>query len=506
MINRIFWLYFLEQDKTKLFVYGLSLPTSYGCINSKPKCIKKLSNGWKLICYISICETQLQNIYKGKYLDFSNIDPVFSHKSYTMHHEKTLQFLDHTSPSAPPSPIDALVTMNIFHTPEFINSQFFNDMSSNEFMEICKSISNDRQNFAKVYMARLGCFEWAETPNWAERNLPFSLITKSKSIVFHRDDIQSDWNLHIILYSPYKEIILDTFVPIPKGEQDLNIPIDSFHVSEQEYWLFDNLGKVLHHEKTGFIEKICGTISTLCSPIRIDDKMTKQNPKLSQVIPIHNTGWTTSIPISQGEKELKLLQNKIFDKRASFELKEQEGLWFHRGTHNKLSEISDLLDFFNKITESSEEIEVTIVDPFISKESLSLLVRLRNTRLRITIISCWILKQNPDDPKERLSIEQINQEIEKTKSILEKLQQTESALSSAKWYNLSADKFHDRYIMLQTKTTNKIYMLSNSINNLLIKYDFCIVPLQGNTAINAVNYVKGLIEQCNDRNRIYPLC
>ena len=507
MSNRIFWLYFLEKDTTKLFVYALSLPTSHDHIMNRPKCIKKLSNGWELTIYISIIDIKLSDIICNKnQIDFLKINKKLSHKTNFIHNNKTLQFTNHTFPSAPPSPIDALVTMHIFYTSEFIDNSLFEEIAPNEFLEICNNISNDRQNFTQFYMPRLGCFEWAEAPNWCERNLPFTLITKNKLISFYREDDQYDYNLHVILYSNKKETLFDALITIPKGKKNVDIPIDFSHVSEQEYWVFDNLGRILHHERTGFIEAIYGTMSTICTPIKIDDKMSKRDQNLAQVIPVNSTSWISSIPLLQGEKELRLLQNKIYYKKALLDIKEQEGRWFHRRSYNKLSEISNLINFFNKITESSEDIEVTIVDPFISKESLSLLVRLRNTRLRMTIISCWILNENPDNPKEHLSSEQINKEIEKTKSILEELQRTESALSSAKWYNLPTDKFHDRYIMIRTKTTNKIYMLSNSINNLLVKYDFCIVPLQGNTAINAVNYVKGLIELCDDRNRIYPLC
>lgn len=81
-------------------------------------------------------------------------------------------------------------------------------------------------------------------------------------------------------------------------------------------------------------------------------------------------------------------------------------------------------------------------------------------------------------------------------------------ISHAKWFNLTPDKFHDRYIYLINKKSSqtKIFTISNSLNNLLTNYEnLLILPLIESVKIDSENYIKSLITLCDDEcNRVYP--
>ena len=369
-------------------------------------------------------------------------------------------------------------------------------------MNICKKLDNDRQKFSDIYVERLGCFEWAEPKEWAEENLPFQLIVKNKTVIFSRKNTKSDWKLHLVLYSDRSEILVDILLDIKKDVAKYAYPITHIipNVAEHEYWIFNEQNDLLHHERVGYISTISGNIIVPSNPISIKDKMTHKDTRLGQVIPTHSSSWRTPSILSNAEQKVNQQRQELLEKSLLSKRESENGHWFCKYNQiTKLTDIYSLVEYFNQITQSSDKNTLIIIDPFISKESLSLLARLRNTHLQLQIISCW-RAENPDNPAEKTPIHDI---IEDTKNALMRLKSLQLAVSSTRWYNLPTAKFHDRLFVIKTKQENKIYMLSNSINNLLKDYDFCIVPLYGNTKLEAEKYIQTLLLLCNEKNRIF---
>ena len=72
------------------------------------------------------------------------------------------------------------------------------------------------------------------------------------------------------------------------------------------------------------------------------------------------------------------------------------------------------------------------------------------------------------------------------------------------WYNLSKDNFHDRFIYISSQKEDKIFLLSNSINNLLKHYNFVISELKATTKEKAIKYINNIKTNCREMNRIFP--
>ena len=65
------------------------------------------------------------------------------------------------------------------------------------------------------------------------------------------------------------------------------------------------------------------------------------------------------------------------------------------------------------------------------------------------------------------------------------------------------NKFHDRYIKVENKETNKtsVYMVSNSFNSLLENYPLCIVEIFGEIKEYILKYIEEL-ESDDDKKSI----
>lgn len=502
IMNRIFWIYVLQKESSYIFLYGLSLPTRYSHIMSKPKCLGKLPSGWEVQLYISIQNINTSEIFSNNIIDFLKINKNLPLKTVYYYHNKVIQFANHMLPQTPPSPIDSVTDVDIYYSEQFLQNSCSGELPAEEFMNICKKLDNDRQKFSDIYVERLGCFEWAEPKEWAEENLPFQLIVKNKTVIFSRKNTKSDWKLHLVLYSDRSEILVDILLDIKKDVAKYAYPITHIipNVAEHEYWIFNEQNDLLHHERVGYISTISGNIIVPSNPISIKDKMTHKDTRLGQVIPTHSSSWRTPSILSNAEQKVNQQRQELLEKSLLSKRESENGHWFCKYNQiTKLTDIYSLVEYFKQITQSSDKNTLIIIDPFISKESLSLLARLRNTHLQLQIISCW-RAENPDNPAEKTPIHDI---IEDTKNALMRLKSLQLAVSSTQWYNLPTAKFHDRLFVIKTKQENKIYMLSNSINNLLKDYDFCIVPLYGNTKLEAEKYIQTLLLLCNEKNRIF---
>jgi hypothetical protein len=72
------------------------------------------------------------------------------------------------------------------------------------------------------------------------------------------------------------------------------------------------------------------------------------------------------------------------------------------------------------------------------------------------------------------------------------------------WDDLKKELFHDRFIIIKNNKMEKIFMLSNSINNLLKSYDFCLVALEGDIKRKSLAYISTLECSCKKEDRVYP--
>ena len=159
--------------------------------------------------------------------------------------------------------------------------------------------------------------------------------------------------------------------------------------------------------------------------------------------------------------------------------------------------VQEIINFLKKYLNYNSEI--LIVDPFISPESLELLMNINNTSIKISIISCW--GNNDPDSNNKSPTDEI---IKKTRELIKKFASTSFPIGNLIWHNLGKENFHDRFIYIVNSRESKLFMLSNSINNLLGKYNIVISELTGTTKEHAIKYIRSIKANCTDTNRIFP--
>jgi len=504
--NRVNWLYYLgsKTDKDGIFLYGLSLLTSFSdCRNSKPKKICAVENK-QIYLFCSIKDFDIKAIIDQDKIIFNRIN---SHVNCALSYFGTKQLIqvsNRCNSDIPESPIGSTVSMNVFYSNDFYsyeNGKYLDENSIFELETILNALQKDTgQSFSGVYSNRLGCFEYAHVKDWAEEPLPFEIRTDKKQpnkYYFHRTIDDEDMFVHLVVYSRSNEILLDEFKLIQKGTKKSAFSKALKDDGGCEYWVFNRNGDLLHKDKYNYILSIGTTFNISGSTTIIDDKYSRKDPG-SKKVTNFTPAATSEISYSKNKahdliySRKNIIQNLV--RKLTSDKQDIKGKWFSRSDNA----ISDIMSYANKLTNDLNS-ELLIIDPFISKESLSPLLRFENATIQINIISCWGA-QDPDTCK-AASIEEI-----KTGTVesLKNMKRYELPASRLIWHDLKENLFHDRFIVIKNKNDRRVFMLSNSINNLLKKYDFCIVAIDGLIGAKSLAHIDTLVSICSEENRIYP--
>jgi hypothetical protein len=507
--KRVYWLYFLGGNTTKdeVFLYGLSLPTSFPeSRNSKPKKICRVGDK-HIYLFSSIQCIDIGDIQDQKKIIFNRINSHINSELTYFGTKELIQVSNHCTHDIPESPIGSTVSMHVFYSNDFYdyeNKKFLDENGLGELDTILHALEKDTgQSFVGAYAKRLGCFEYGHAKKWAEEPIPFQIRpdkNKQNKYYFYRTFCDEDIFVHLVVYSRSDEILLDEFKPIGKGIKKIGFSKALSGDGGCEFWVFNKNGDLLHKDKYYWLLGINFQMSLAGETTVINDSISVKEPALAKVTSITPMD-TTEISYSKDEAyDLIYNREKIIQalrKKQKTEKHERQGKWFSRSDNA----ISDIVAYIYKQIKA-QNTELLIIDPFISKESISPLLRLGHTTVQINIISCWGA-QDPDTCQAS--------NIEKTKKdTVEFLKNLEGiALPAARlvWHDLKESLFHDRLFVIKTSTRNddrKIFLLSNSINNLLKKYDFCIVELEGPAGNKGLAYIDTLMAECSPENRIYP--
>lgn len=504
--KRVNWLYFLgnKSNKDELFLYGLSLPTSFSdCRNSKPKQIYKDRNK-QIYLFYSIKDIDINAIQDQEKIIFNRINSHINCELSYFGTKQIIQVSNECNTDIPESPIGSTVTTDIFHSDDFYNyknGKYLDDDSIFELQDILKALQEDTgQSFAGAYSKRLGCFEYGHVKDWSEDLSPFKIHTDKKQpnkYYFSRTIDNEDMFVHLVVYSRSDEILLDEFKLVQQGIKKIEFSKALKGDGGCEYWVFNRNGDLLHRDKFHWLLGIGTTFNILGSTTMIDDKYSRKDPDAKKVT-IFTPSAASEISYSKDKaydsiySRENIMHNLV--KKFNSDKQNIKGKWFSRSDNA----ISDIMSYINKLT-SNLNSELLIIDPFISKESLSPLLRLENATIQINIISCWGA-QDPDTCETAT----IYETKESTLESLIKIKAYELPASGLIWHVLKESLFHDRFIVIKNKGERKVFMLSNSINNLLKKYDFCIALLDGLIGAKCLAYIDTLVSACSEENRIYP--
>lgn len=500
-MGRANWLYFLgtKNNKCEHFIYGISLPTSNRTNYNLNHRLGKIGDK-RLYVFESV--TDNINIPDP---DNHSINLNLYHKDVKetisiIHKNKYIQSYEPEYIRIA-SPIGQTVYVTSYYSNSFYNinnGMFLNKENTDLLLTLLTELDKDSgQNFIKNYSQRLGCFEYINAMPWAESAAPFSIYT-SKNIpnkyTIKRDNKYSQEILyvHLIVYSKQNNVLLDEFKIFEKDFEKLEFDTEVINDTKYKYSVFNTEGKLIYKDSNHWMLGISLQMNMISDTVKINSK------KGINVI----SAYTPLQPVELNYPDNKIIQNICSDIKIIDDIKSNknnndnvlpEQKWFDKNENL----IRDIINFLKKYLKYNSEI--LIIDPFISSESLELLMNIDNTSIKINIISCW--DNNDPDSNNKSSTEEI---IKKTKELIKKFASTSFPIGNLVWHNLGKENFHDRFIYIVNSHENKLFILSNSINNLLGKYNIVISELTGTTKEHAIKYITNIKANCTNANRVFP--
>lgn len=517
ILNYITQLYFLvenqyQPDEKVIFLYGNSLPTQKTPLktsfqsNDYSKKIKILLATTIASSYPASTEVIDLKGFIGK----EDISPSVSYK------REIIQVSNQALEDAPPSILTTPLHSHVYQTSEiydFIDEKKFDDAEIAKLMDVLKKFSGIP--FDGEYQKRIGCYEVIRPQSWSEDIVtPFDLRAEKEidkeNIVYMLVIDQAYYNapvlVHLIVYNDYKEIVYDSVKNTPGGNRTEITRIKKGENASCEYWIFDLEGNLLDRAKYSFIKEINFMMSLGGNSYNVSrDVLSNKSPLKDKDRTVATYGHAHTSHIKPVEdhpltQRVDSLYNRIKVYRQE-QIDMCNGIWFEKVNINGKDMI---IDFLNNIT-SNAPYKMTVVDPFISSTaSMDYLLHLKNQQIVLEFISCWEDGISPDDSDNKVDTEK---SIEEMQTALDSIKDYSIPLRNVYWYNLSPPKlFHDRFIHIENTQTKeiKVYSMSNSLNNMLRKYDLLIMPLHGTTLKRSIKYIQELKKKCTDTYRIYP--
>ncbi len=490
------WLYFLGDDKnpTELFLYGLSLSSQVNkSMNLSLEKVGKIQSDFlgtkKIYLFKSINDFSLSDVICGNKIKLHTINSKLSSDIEFSFYQNVIRNPKDFDYDIPESPISTTIELSTYFVDQ-IKPLINNHLEKRVITDILNILQKDTNlKFTKGYSRNLGCYELALTlPTWAETEVPFSLKIKEEVLKFEREKTDDAIFLHTIIYKN-KEIIYDRIITLSKGEKTYSFP--SLDLDDFEYWVFDNNGNPLHHEHLALIRQIVGGIHTLGNTVTITNKS-----KSISVTPVSTSSLTVNVPrtISDVEHSYRIqTMHNIVNENNNSSAKQK----FFTKSCNPLKNVVEYVNSFI----DDECSEVYFIDPFISPPSLLPICGINKIKTKITVISAY-KNLNPDDDSEKIDIENL---ITNTKNALLEISGTGIPASNLIWFNLKNEVFHDRFIYIKNRENYTILSLSNSLNNLLGKYNLSIFEFNDMEKISVQKYLEEIINKADNSNQVYPV-
>ena len=173
--------------------------------------------------------------------------------------------------------------------------------------------------------------------------------------------------------------------------------------------------------------------------------------------------------------------------------KPSDDRWFPRTFGSQL----DVIAHLNRLLDASETREAILIDPFFGEEAIErLALRLTQTNLHLTVVASW----GATDPDTGAQVpgDVGARQAEAQRRLGRIFARIGSQFAPRfRFLNLvtgsGSRAFHDRYLLLRPHTGPfRVFLLSNSVNNMAADWPFCISHLSGQARLEAERYIEGL--------------
>lgn len=515
MKNYITWLYFLVENQGKddekiVFLYGLTLPTK-AKKNDTKIVSKKVDITKKIIVFSTTSEKELSR--ENSLLNFIGFIKSEKEPLEIINSKEIIQVTSEVNWDIPNSLTTSPLHVKCFYTEEFYNyfsEQNFENSPVESFINILKVLQElSGQNFLASYSKRLGCYEVGQPQERIEEKVsPFVVDTQKQEetlkyiLKIDTDYIFEEITIHLIVYNNDNEIVKDIIKSCNQNKDIFLTEIKKEDCASLEYWIFNKEGKLIDRNKHSFIRSISLNCSLPSKTYDINSgDYSKKSPlkDKKRSVSTYNQGFQNNIEVDK-IPDIEEKANKLYKRLKRYK---EEDVLYKNGIWSDVGEHEDIINFLNGIT-SKGVYKIIFIDPFISSDaSLDYLFHFKNQQIVMQFISCWETNISPDDSGKKKEIQNTVSELQKQ---LEQIKDFNIPLKTVQWYNFKAKKFHDRFIYIEniSSAERQVYSMSNSLNNMLRKYNLTLLPLKGEVLKKALFYINNLILECTEENKIFP--
>lgn len=526
-----------NNDKKDIFLYGISIPTTYNykideSFNFKDKdsfienknILKKYNK--TLVVYKKLtndyCIDQAINLTKifGKNIKNENNEDLSFN---VLNKQDIIQVYNDYKNYSPESIFKLPINTEVYYTDSFL--KYYNSQKNfNEIIEILKFLKENISlsfidNNDNLYSKRIGCFEYiTKVPEFIEyRDKIFEISTefiddsKSQERVYFckLQKYNKPLSITLTLYNDLNDIIFCQKKDIKPRENKIYFDkiFQTEYVGYIKYQIFDQDGNLISDYKCAFLKSIIITIGTYGNDAsyKISDSNYKKNSIFRNTNQtIQNSNVHKSNLYINHDSKLNNNWKNVYEYTRNFYhelidyMDNNKKFYDVFIDNNDTEKVEKIKKFFYNITKDNNYL-MTIIDPYfgvdfnnnqITSNSFEIFYSLPKN-IKLKIISCLnIIKNN---------------NIDKIRQIIKNFKDYNLSLGNTIWYDFTEQKkFHDRYIKIENKDINKVhlYMVSNSFNSLLENFPFCIVEvLNENAKANILSYIDKL-EQDNTKNNI----
>lgn len=471
-------LFTLVQEAQNKSTIGQLLNT-IGITLSLNHCTHETQN---IICSLSVCNGDF--IYRPKYLlatqeeslgHITQLKPQHSFEDDTMYCEslcgRNKQLLYSTEGISDTNKIQALWQLLKNELPIHDN---INELT--------------RINNFEIFSPLLPCTDAEEAIHWnidcreeSEKKVPEYI-----SVYFNHHILQGTYSVNIRAYNTYN-VFLDRMVQIHCGEEDiaLRIPLqETLSRASVKVWHINNHNadaNLVYSSTHSLIRHIHMDMHVINRTFQIEDDWTRKMEKKN--IKVEKKGeYSSHHPVSimdnseeywVSEEERVRTDAKLL--LGTYHPLSEKGLFLSEGTENHL----EFLIWFKKKLSNTDIHRVILIDPFITAESISQLLRsISNSNISYEVVTDAVAASHKDSTR--------IPNLKKMESFLDALQPGQlkiRAVSTSKVF------LHDRFlILLGSNQIPMVYILSNSFDNVAEQHASVVMPTDNVLGRNVFDY------------------
>lgn len=332
--------------------------------------------------------------------------------------------------------------------------------------------------------------------DWSARHM---VISRSAEVASRRQ------MAHLVCWAGTDRIV-DTLVTLEPDHQHSEPVVAPEPIDEFECSIFSADGTLVFHERNRFMRTVDLTMAVGGDTLVINDRMTQRASGLGVAMKTQaaevRQHWSQRSRVG-GPGAMREWSAQLRDIIGEVEAPTDDR-WFPPGNFTGWFEV---LRHMRRLLDGGTVKRAILVDPFFDNQALvGFLFRLESRDVALTVVTSWTDRTiRPDGTSVLRAVPE-----QHTTHLRQQLRGLERHLfPNLSIINLVDGKdqaFHDRYLVLYPhEGLPKVFLLSNSFNNMADKWPFCMSLLAPPVARHVRAYVEGLAEGRDITGKTQPV-